>query len=1155
MKSPLNILLVEDNPLDTELILRELTRAEFDPAWLRVDTEAEYLKNLNEDFDLILSDYQMPQFNGMQALELLKERGLTIPFILVSGTIGEDIAVQAMKQGATDYLLKDRLTRLGSAVQHALEESRLRKQQKAAMEALRLREIALNSISQGVVITDENRLIIYGNAGFTQLTDYAESEILGRNCSLLQGPNSDPATILKIRAALNAGEAFEGEILNYRKDGETFWNDLSISPIPGQEGEPLRFIGIQRDVTQRKLAEAALAASEMRYHTLFENMVEGYAFCQILYEKGRAIDIIYLEVNSAFESLSGLKDVVGKKVSELVPEIWKSSPELLEVYSRVASTGQTERFEMHVPSMARWFYITVYSSKKEHFIAVFDNITERKQGEEALRQSEALFAAAFEQAPIGIALISPEGRWLKVNQALCDILGYASAEFLACTYQDITHAEDLPADLDTAQRLIAGEISSYQLEKRYIHARGHSVPVLLNASLVRDGQGLPLYFIAQIQDITERKRVQQDMLRKTAFLEAQVNSSLDATIVVDQRGRKTLQNQRAVDLFGIPQDISEDPIDEKQVLWVKDMTKNPGEFLEKVMHFYAHPEESGHDEIELKNGTILDRYTFPVVGRDGKYYGRTWTFRDISERKQVETRMRRLVDSNAQGVFFWSTNGELTVANDAFLEVIGYTRDDLDAGLINWLAITPPEYADLDRQALRELAASGICSLYEKEFLRKDGSRVPILIGAAMFEDNPDDGVCFVIDITNRKQAEQKLSDALAQEKELAEKARAGDRAKGEFLAVMSHELRTPLNSILGFSELLAKTPNLSTESRDFVQTISSSGEALLRLLNDVLDFSRLEAGNVQIEKTQYSPKEIIADVRTLLVQQVRDKGLSLEIEICKNAPERMEGDSGRLQQILLNLVGNAIKFTEHGTLTLGLRLAREAGMVELFVKDTGIGIKTDQIERIFQPFAQADSSISRRHGGSGLGLSISRRLAELMGGTLTVQSTPQEGSEFIVTLPVGDISALPKAQLCEQKLDAGFSSQHPLQILVVEDDKVNLKLMLNLLSRLGYHALSANNGIEALKIHRRELPNCVLMDLQMPEMDGIETTKQIRALEKASHLTAHAFISALTANVVPFDRQRCLDAGMNGYLNKPIKMAALAVMLVEAEAVARKSP
>ncbi len=597
------------------------------------------------------------------------------------------------------------------------------------------------------------------------------------------------------------------------------------------------------------------------------------------------------------------------------------------------------------------------------------------------------------------------------------------------------------------------------------------------------------------------------------------------------------------------------------------MTRNPEVFLEKVLYYYAHPEETGYDEIELKDGTILDRYTFPVVGRDGEYYGRTWTFRDITKRKQDEE-IKRLITERLQlaaqaggvGIWDFDCRSGLLTWDEQMFAIYGQSRNGTNEVSKRWVGSIHPEDRSRTEAELAE-ALNNEATPFDTEFriIRKtDGATRFIRARASLLRDasgKPWRMIGTNWDVTDAWNREQALTFALAQEKDLSEKARAADRAKGEFLAVMSHELRTPLNGILGFSELLAETPDLSAESRDYVETIISSGEALMRLLNDVLDFSRLEAGKLQIEKTHFSPEEVIGDVRTLLIQHARNKDLTLGIEICKKAPRRMEGDAGRLQQILLNLVGNAIKFTEHGGLTMGIRLAQSVGQVEFFVKDTGSGITHGQAERIFQPFTQADSSISRRHGGTGLGLTISRRLAELMGGTLTVHSKPGQGSEFIVTLPCGHARRSTHPPVAAKPLNAEFSQQHPLRILVVEDDTVNLKLMLNLLGRLGYNPLAAHTGAEAVEIHRHEFPDCVLMDLQMPGMDGIETTKQMRLYEKLSHNASPAFISALTANVVPVDRQRCLDAGMNTYLNKPIKMAALAAMLAEARASADRSP
>ncbi len=265
-----------------------------------------------------------------------------------------------------------------------------------------------------------------------------------------------------------------------------------------------------------------------------------------------------------------------------------------------------------------------------------------------------------------------------------------------------------------------------------------------------------------IRDITERKKSEQQLLWKTAFFEAQVNSALDGTLIVDSEGKKILQNQRMVDLWNIPSEFADEADDRRRLEWETSQMKNPQQFTKRVTYLYAHPDEISRDELELLNGKFLDRYSAPVRGRDGKDYGRIWTYRDITERKQSEARFRRLVDSNAQGVIFWNTKGEVTGANDAFLSLVRYTNEDLAAGRINWMAMTPLDYAGFDRHAMDEIALSGVCTPYEKEFVRKDGSRVPVLVGAAAFEDSPEEGFSFVLDLTERKKLEHQFLRASA---------------------------------------------------------------------------------------------------------------------------------------------------------------------------------------------------------------------------------------------------------------------------------------------------------------------------------------------------------------------------------------------------------
>jgi len=307
-----------------------------------------------------------------------------------------------------------------------------------------------------------------------------------------------------------------------------------------------------------------------------------------------------------------------------------------------------------------------------------------------------------------------------------------------------------------------------------------------------------------------------------------------------------------------------------------------------------------------------------------------------------------------------------------------------------------------------------------------------------------------------------------------------------------------------------------------------------------VLDFSRIEAGRLKIEKVAVSPSALLDEITALFALQIREHGLDFQLSVAGDLPLLVMADPGRIRQILVNLVGNALKFTEQGTIRLGVR--RSDARLDFFVHDSGTGIAANKIEEIFELFTQADSSTARQHGGVGLGLTISLRLAKLMGGALNVRSEPGHGSEFSLLLPLEPAEATatvpPKTLLA--------APPPPLTILVVEDDPMNLKLIVLMLRRLGYEPLTARNGLEAVRLYQETRPGCILMDVQMPEMDGIEATRQIRQLERDADATP-AFISALTADILPEDRSRCFEAGMDLFLNKPIKIQAIADMLLDA--------
>jgi signal transduction histidine kinase/ActR/RegA family two-component response regulator len=426
-----------------------------------------------------------------------------------------------------------------------------------------------------------------------------------------------------------------------------------------------------------------------------------------------------------------------------------------------------------------------------------------------------------------------------------------------------------------------------------------------------------------------------------------------------------------------------------------------------------------------------------------------------------------------------------------------------------------------------------------------------------------------------------RLADAKQQAEVQAERAEAASRAKSDFLAMMSHEIRTPMNGVLGFANMLLET-QLNPEQREFAQTVQRTGDALLTIIDDVLDYSKIEAGCMSVEQIDFDLRSVCEEARAILQAAVAKRGLVMSLEYDATLPRIVKGDPVRLRQVLLNLASNAVKFTERGAVRIEVSRLDEA-QLKISVADSGIGITAEQLDRLFRRFTQADSSTTRRYGGTGLGLAISKTLVELMGGTIGAQSLPGEGSTFWITLPLiagdqtqpqptaAERAALeqlaPKQPLSEQQaLSDQQAPQQPVsvptlvdavaappgrgaaqvgaaRVLLVEDNFVNQRVAVYMLAKLGHRVDVAKHGREAIDMLGKSGYDLVLMDCQMPEMDGFEATRMIR--DRSSPVLDHEIpVIAMTANAFPEDRTRALACGMNDFLAKPVDRPMLASML-----------
>jgi len=517
----------------------------------------------------------------------------------------------------------------------------------------------------------------------------------------------------------------------------------------------------------------------------------------------------------------------------------------------------------------------------------------------------------------------------------------------------------------------------------------------------------------------------------------------------------------------------------------------------------------------------------PFYDIDGKFAGYVGACFDITERKIAEEGLRRyqLLSENANDIIlFADINGDVIEANDAAIRAYGYEKEELLSKSIFYL-INPDTRSPVGAQPYQS-NARGI--YYEATAYRKDGSTFTAEVSMQGTEIGSSKVLMAILrDVTERK----RINEELKQAKESAE---AANHAKSEFLANMSHEIRTPLNGMIGMIDLTLLT-GLTQEQKDNLGTAKECVGTLLNLINDILDFSKIEARKLTIEHVAFNIEDLLAQTVKPHVISAQGKGLLLRHIFDSETSKVVNGDPYRLKQVLNNLVGNAVKFTESGEVDVSIKSiskSNEQTELEFRISDTGIGIAAEDIDSLFNSFSQVDTTHTRKYGGTGLGLAISKQLVEIMGGSIWVKSIKGSGSTFCFTVKLG----IGKMSSCIVKTVVPvIKTEHPLKILLVEDDRINQLVITRMLKEIGHKVVSANNGKEALLILDGEIFNVILMDIQMPEMDGIETTKRIRGREEITG--DHIPIIALTAYALQGDRDKFLSIGMDGYISKPIQI------------------
>ena len=1487
----LRILQLEDNPLDAELQLELLSAEGFATESVRVDTRADLLAALEEDhFDLIFADNAMPGFDGLSALKLVRELEPNLPFIFVSGTLGEEIAIESLKNGATDYVLKQHLSRLAPVVRRALQEAEAHREREQARQALQLAEkrfrtlvensseeisiisadgtllyesptnhptlgypygtflnqglfqlvhpddlepfktlfnqllqepglqarsefrlrhqdgtwrwvegvgtnllqepsvagIVVNyhdvterkaaqekigfqadllgAVASAVIATDLGGNVLYWNPEAERMYGWTAREALGRVITELTPTEQTIQQAQEIMQELRAGSSWTGEFLVRRKDGTTFPAFVSDSPLLDENGNLIGIIGVSSDITDLKqiqdkltklnerfelaaraaglgiwdwnIGENVLIWDEQMYalygrkredfsgayeswlhglhpadraHTddAVKKALEGHEFLdtefRVVWPDGsvhylRAVGKVISNAEGRPLRMTGVNyDITERKQAE---EALAETNDLLSRAEQIGHIGSwawdiaanhvvwsgglyrifglapgqiDTTYEAYLerchPEDRDFVRLVVQTALREHGTFEFESriaradgetrilysrgevllneqgnlvrllgigvdITERKQAEEAYAASQKRFQSLIEHAPDGIALLGLDGKLRQVTPSTEQILGYTLEEAVAQEPAALTHPDDLPGLLELLNDLIQNPGKVMRTEYRFQHKDGSWRWLESTISnLVSEPSVNAIVF--NYRDITERIEWQEKLQLSREQYRALFEDSPIGLWVEDFSEVKRLLDELKQQGIGEMDaylrqhpEVVQDCASRVRILDVNGAVvgmyraRAKSELLgslQNIMHTTT-VKQFEDELINLANGRLhfeREDVDYTLTG-EKIYVNMRWSVApgfettlgrvllstvDITERKRAEEKIAqqlerltalREIDQAITSTFdirmsldavLSRTTKLLGIDAAAVLLLdpvrstleytagIGFRTDAIKRSSVK-LGMSLAGKVAVEQQIIQissllrqpsdllppRLLQEDFVSYFGAPLIAK-GKVIGVLEAYGRVSIWPDpDWLDFfstlagqaAIAIDNAQLFEHLQRSNLDLERRVAERTvelrqtnqelEHANRAKDEFLANMSHELRTPLNSILGLTESLLeqRRDRLSEVQQKSLRIVESSGQHLLGLINDILDLSKIDAGKFDVFPQVIEVDALCRSSLNLVASQAAKKSIDLRYE-ADAAVSRINADPRRLKQVLVNLLTNAVKFTqEGGQVILEVHGDPEHDSVQFSVIDTGIGIAPEDIQRLFQPFTQIDAGLNRQQEGTGLGLVLVQKITDLHGGSVQVESQVDQGTHFRVNLPWG------RAIIFQEGIAQGSPAPaigespkavttQPLRrsILLAEDNMANVLTIAEYLESYGYEVRAAHNGLEAIQMAESWYPDLILMDIQMPAVDGLEAMRRLRADPRF----ASTPIIALTALAMPGDRERCMQAGANEYMSKPVRL------------------
>ncbi|MBW1710069.1 MAG: PAS domain S-box protein [Deltaproteobacteria bacterium] len=999
-----------------------------------------------------------------------------------------------------------------------------------------LYETMAHSSPVGIFIV-QDRKFVYANPQFRKDTGYSLEELIGKDPLSIVHPE-DRELVRDCAVKMLKGDLaipYEYRVIN--KNGET--RDVMETVISIQYDGSQAAMSNYMDITERRGVEKAL---RKQTRDLSERIKE----LNCLYSVSRLVDRPGFSLEEIFQ---GTVDLIppGYQYPEIAcaritledrefktrnfrETAWKQASDIL-VHNDKAGVIEVCYLE-EKPLCDEGPFFKEERSLINGIAERMGRIIEQRRAEKALTESEEKFRTIIETIEDGYFEVDLTGKMTFFNDAMLKISGYPRDEFMGMNNRDYSSPEVAKKLFQTFNQIYQtgkpAEITDYSL----IRKDGVRRVLELSASLIRDQEGQPSGFRGIARDITERKRAEEMLRRSEEKYRTILENIEDGYFEVDLRGRFVFFNDSMCKIMGYHRD-------ELMNMDNRDYTspETSKKTLEVFNQIYrtGKPEKMLDHRIITKDGNIRFHEISASLLKDpeGQPIGFRGIARDITDRKRAEEalwesdeRYRALFEGAHDCIYLHDFEGNFIDANPAALKLLGYNKDEVTS--LNFASLLSEDQIGLAVQALEDIKKHGFQKdISEFKLKRKNGENVYIeSSGTLIYHDgNPHAIQGVARDITERKRIE-----TLQQAKAAAE---AASKAKSEFLANMSHEIRTPLNGIIGMIELASDT-DLDDNQRNIVHTISSEADSLLGIINDILDFSKIEAGMLELEEIPFDLRVLIEDVANSIAPRAENKGLEFISYLSPDVPSRLIGDPSRLRQILVNLAGNALKFTHKGEIYIKGETARDLGdkiEVRFLVKDTGIGVPKSKQALIFEGFTQADGSTTREYGGTGLGTTISKQLTELMGGEIGLESEEGKGSTFWFTA----VLSKPKSQqevLAREDIDLSG-----LRTLVVDDNQTNRFILTKYLISWGCLPVGVSGGREALSILEESVKldqpfGLILLDLQMPGMSGFELAQDIRRRESLKSVP----IIVLTSIGRLGDGKSCVDIGIEGYLTKPIK-------------------